>query len=316
MDQFPSKSRKRTLEPTWSILDREPGMDDLADGATNVLKKMKDDLNIYPFQDRDGNDRLFLGRYEFPKYGEDFTFLEAVTGDSKGFIDFLCGFPIDCVEMLVAVGEASTKADQTKVSEGTGVTPPAPSPFFSWPDQDKILLNLTAIATKNVATIFASSLEGEPKPKKVHWWFRVQLAGGTKKFPVPGEFLGLGVRMMPGMYWGHQKSSPFVYSGNWMDTVYYTGAIIKEIIESDDNIPYRRYKVTWRNQEITACPSDFSEYKVDDRVTVLKDVATEKKTQLWKDNDMKYFGDKDTEPANIVWQIVPITFYGLEKEGE
>jgi hypothetical protein len=75
--------------------------------------------------------------------------------------------------------------------------------------------------------------------------------------------------------------------------------------------------VAWRKDEITARPSDFAEYRVDDRVTILKDVATEKKTQLWKDDDMQYFGGKkEIAPKDITWQIIPLTFYGLEKTGE
>jgi hypothetical protein len=327
------------LDPTWSVLDREPGLDDLAEGATEILKQMGKDLEIFPFQDSDGNDRLFLARYELPKFGEDFQISKSewralalvpgteappVDPDDKpgGFIHFLAGFPIDCVEMLVAIGEISSKAkegEDSKVSvqEGTGVSPPVPKEgvhgFFKWPEKDKILLNLTAIATKDVAKILAKNLEDEPKQIKAHWWFRVELVAGTaekpNKWPVPGEFVGLGVRMFPGMYWGHQKSSPFAYSGNWMDTVYYTGARITAIIDPTDEIPYPTYQVTWRKDEITVNPSDFAEYKVDDRVTILKDVTTEKKSQLWKDDDMKSGCDKTK------WQIVPITFYGLEQEG-
>jgi hypothetical protein len=137
----------------------------------------------------------------------------------------------------------------------------------------------------------------------------VQLACGAAKFPVPGEFLGLGVRMFPGMYWGRQKSSPFVYSGQWFDSVYLTGGIIKEVIGPTDEVPYPTYKVQWRKDEVTAKPSDFAEHKIDDRVTILKDVATEKKSQLWKDEDMKEFGDN--------WTIAPISFYGLDtQEGD
>jgi hypothetical protein len=287
-------------------------MDDLAEGADEILKKMGEDLGIYPFQDSDGNDRLFLARFEFPKFGESSQFPEAIKGESQAFIDFLAGFPIDCVEMLVVIGEFSSKAKEgeaskVSVQEGTGVTAPVPEGefgFFEWPEEGKILLNLTAIATKNVTQILAKNLDGEPKPEKAHWWLRVQLAGGTAKFPVPGEFLGLGVRMFPSMYWGRQKSSPFVYSGNWMDTVYYSGARITEVIDPTDDVPYPTYKVAWRKDEFTVNPSDFAEYRVDDRVTILKDVATEKTTQLWKDEDMKEFGE--------TWTICPISFYGLD----
>jgi hypothetical protein len=315
--------KKRYLEPTWSVLDSEPGMDDLAEGASEILKKMGEDLKIFPFQ-ADGSDRLFLARFEFPKFGEDFQISKSdwralgeeappAREDDKptGFIHFLAGFPIDCVEILVGIGEYSSTVDKVKVFEGKGkVVPPIPKEeFFKWPENDRIFLNLTAIAA-NVAKILAKNLPGEPKPEKAHWWFRVELDAGSeespKKWPVPGEFLGLGVRMFPGMFWGHQKSSPFVYSGNWMDTVYYTGARITEVIEPTDDVPYPTYKVKWRDkdEEITVNPTDFAEYKVDDRVTILKDVATEKKTQLWKDDDMKEFGDN--------WMLAPICFYGLE----
>jgi hypothetical protein len=301
-----------SLIPTWWLLDREPGMDDLATQAGDSLEKMGEDLKIYPFQETDGGDRLFLARFEMPKYGEGFEFSEAVVGESKGFIDFLAGFTIDCVEMLVAIGERSSIADQVSAKDGTGnVAAPVPTGefgFFKWPDMTKVLLNLTAIPEKDVK-IMAPNLKGELEPAKVHWWFRVQIAG-DEKFPVPGEFLGLGVRMMPDVYWGHQKSSPFLYSGNWMDTVYYSGGRITEVIDPTEETPYPTYKVQWRKDELTVNPSDFAEYKVDDRVTILKDVATEKTTQLWKDDDMKADCDK------TVWQIAPITFYGLETEGE
>jgi hypothetical protein len=317
--------RLTTLEACWSVLDREPGMDNLAEDTKDLLKKLGEDLKIFPFQDTDKEDRLFLARFEFPKYDEDFEFSEAAADDAVGFIDFLAGFPIDCIEMLVAIGEFSSKADQVSVDEGTKIFPTIPSGgLFKWPDKSKILLNLTAIPTKNVAKWLAKNLPGEPKPQTPKWWYRVQLRDDPNaeikiKFPVPGEFLGLGCRIWPGMYWGHQKSNPFIYGGNWMDMVYYTSAVVTEVIEPTDDNPYPTYKVSWhcKEEEFTVASSDFNVYAVGDRVTLLKDVVTEKKTQLWKDDDMKHFGgSEDIDPADITWQIVPITFYGLEKEGE
>lgn len=306
---YADEPKPDTLEATWFVLDTEPGMDDLAGTAGDILKTMKEHLKIFPFQALEKQDRLFLARFEFPKDGERFQYPETVFSGKKvaGFIDFLAGFPIDCIEMLVAIGEYSTKADKVSVKPGDDrAVAPIPDKFFEWPDEDKVLLNLTAIATKDVGKIIAPNLSGEPKPANAHWWFRVNLTGDTAKFPVPGEFMGLGVRMMPDVPWGKQKSSPFVYAGNWMDTVYYTGAVITEVIEPTDEVPYPTYKVKWRKDEITVNPSDFAEYRVGDRVTILKDVATGKKTQLWKDDDTKNPGE--------TWQIVPITFYGLEWE--
>jgi len=262
-----------------------------------------------------------LARYEFPKYGEEFQFPEAVfaAGDVGGFVDFLAGFPVDCVEMLVLIGEYSTKADDVTVMDGAGkAAAPVPKKFFEWPDTDRVMFNLTALPTKDVAKILAPNLEGEDKPEKAHWWFRYNLVDDIEnpaKFPVPGEFVGLGVRMMPDKPWGKQKSSPFVWSGNWIQTVYLTSAVIKSIQEPTDDTPYSTYTVTWQNQEITGVrPSDFAEYREKDRVSILKDVSTDKVTQLWRDDDMEYFGgQEDMDPADITWQICPISFYGLEK---
>ncbi len=303
-----------TLEPTWWIFDREPGMDDLMEQAGDSLKEtMFDRLEVQPFQDTDGNDRLFLARFEIPIYGKNFQKTDGVISGQHpaAFIDFLGGFPLECCEMLMAIGERSSSKDKVPVLPGEdAAAAPVPQEFFVGYDEDRVLLNYLYLTPENVQWM-AKNLDGEPGPANLHWWLRVNLvedSGSPSKWPLPGEFMGLGVRMMPDKPWGSQKSSPFIYSGNWMDTVYYTGAVIKEVQEPTDDQPYSTYTVIWRGQEITEVrPSDFAEYKVDDRVTILKDVTTEKESQLWRDDDMKEF-DKDK------WMIAPITFYGLEKE--
>jgi hypothetical protein len=292
------------------------------------------DLGIYPFQDSEGNDRLFLARFELPNYKEDFQIsksawraLALLEGEEAppagpedapvGFIHFLAGFPIDTVEMIMIIGEESSKSDSKTGDAKVAVQPGAGratapvwkggSVIFEWPDPTKLCLNKTALKEFG-ALFFATNLPGEPKPSKPHWWFRMELLGG--EYIVPGEFLALGVRMMPGEYWGKQKSSPFIYSGNYMDTVCFTAGKITEVIEPTDDVPFPTYKVKWHNNEITINPTDFAEYRVGDRVTILKDVGTEKKSQLWKDDDMKIECDKGT------WAICPVTFYGLEKNKE
>jgi hypothetical protein len=287
---------------------------------------MRDRIGVYPFQGH-GEDRLFLARFEFPKFGEDFQIsknawraLALLPGEEAppsegdnpaGFIHFLAGFPIDCVEMLVLIGEYSSDVKishcSIPVMPGGGATAPIPD-FFEWPDKEKLLLNKTALL-EQYALFLAEDLPGEPEPTKPHWWFRVELSRGEeepRKFPMPGEFLGLGIRMMPGEFWGHQKTSPFIYSGNWMDTVYLTSAVITSIIEPTDAIPFSRYIVQWRKKELTVNPTDFAEYEVKDRVTILKDVATEKKSQLWKDVDMETVGE--------TWMVCPISFYHEDQE--
>ena len=225
-----------------------------------------------------------------------------------GFIDFLCGFPIDCVEMLVLIGEISSSQTQEgeAVLDGGGkVHAPVPTgEFFKWPEEGKILLNKTALPAKDTE-IFPADLAGKPDPTHAHWWLRLHL-DGSEKYPVPGEFIGLGVRMMPNMYWGKQKSSPFIWSGNWMDTVYYTGARVIAIISPTGDVPYPTYRVQWRKYVVTAKPSDFALYKVGDWVTILKDVSVEKSSQTWEDGDMNTFGGN--------WMILPVSFYGLDSQ--
>ena len=136
---------------------------------------------------------------------------------------------------------------------------------------------------------------------------------GDRKWPIPGEFIGLGVRMLRGLPWGEQKSSPFIYAGNWVDGVFLTSGIIKEIIDPTDTIAYPTYKVAWHNiaDPITLNPSDFAEYKVGDRVTILKDITVAAKThQSSEDDDVEPDCDKSK------WQIVPITFYGDQGKQE
>ena len=119
---------------------------------------------------------------------------------------------------------------------------------------------------------------------------------------------------MPDVPWGKQKSSPFLYSGNWLDTVYLSGAIIKKVNAPTDAAPYPTYDVQWRKDTIEqVVPSDFSEYLKVDRVCLLKDVETDKTSQLWKDDDMQADNAK-TALQGGKWVIAPLGFYDIDPE--
>jgi len=290
------------LEPTWWLFDSEPGMDDLMVQGGDSLKEMADRLNVGLFKDMQGDPKLFLARFEIPKYGQEFQYPDAVEGQNNplAFIDFLGGFPLDDCEMLGFVGQYSTKQLAEKASSG-GMTPPVPDEFFTGYEPGAVLLNYTALVPDSVKWM-ADNLEGEPAPENLHWWLRWNPSGLEQaKAPIPGEFLALAVRIMPDLTWGSQDSSPFLWSGNWVDTVFYTCGFINDIIPPTDTTPYPVYKVQWRKEEIMARPTDFAEYQVGDRVCILKDVSVAKQSQLWKDEDMKKYGD--------MWAIAPITFY-------
>lgn len=313
-----------TLEPTWWLFD-EPGMDDQYEIAKRSIDILTDRLEVQPFYTESNEAMVFIARFEFPKYMEAFQYpaAEFLSEGACGWIHFLGGFPIDCCEMIGFVGELSPVADLS-VQSGSGfVAAPVPESFFEGMDADKLLMNLTALP-EAIAEILADSVDGEQEPDNLHWWLAVNLPETTfeEKYPTPGEFLAMLVRMMPDKPWGSQKSSPFLWSGNFMDTVYYTSGVIKEILEPTDLIPFPRYRMQWRapagitpeefeaeDDLVVLRPSDFASYEVDDRGAILKDVETEKTTQLWKDADM-------TE-VETMWQIVPITFYEMEAaEGE
>lgn len=287
----------------WWALDRQPGMDDILEKAGDSLQPMFDQLEIFPFKDRSDDYRIFLAQYKFSSLGL--------------IIAFIAGFQIECVEMLVAIGQYSSlpgdDGEPKVISEKQGLgrkVPPNSGDYFVWPDEEKVLLNKLYKRTRddNLTTkIFDDGLDGGTKLGK-HWWLRVEFAEeSARKFPVPGEFIGLGVKIFAGLPWGLQESAPFIYSGNWIDSVYYTSALVKEVYDPSGDIPYPIYLVQWRDQEVTARPSDFAEYAVGDRVTILKAAAAEKTEQTWKDEDTKEFNEE--------WVIVPMVFYATEEEG-
>jgi hypothetical protein len=277
------------------------------DLAGDSLDRMTSELHIEPFRNRLQQKKLFLARFEFPKYGELFRYPRAIfvepSSEVAGFVDFLAGFPIDCVELMMVVGQYSTKASLFSAKDASSIVAPVPEDLFRVVDMGKVIFNLTALPVRNRGKFMAENLSGEPKPHKLHWWYRINLNGGDVQFPVPGEFLVLAVRMMPDKVWGRQRSTPFMYSGNFMDTVYYSSG---EVIEVDNSGEVPEYLVKWRGETYTMSPTDFAEYRVGDRVTILKDCAATKTSELWKDDDMREFGEN--------WAIAPITFYGLDKE--
>ncbi len=319
---------RNPFEVTWGFFPAEPGMDDLLTQAGDSLNKMFEKFKLYPLQTKDPSGQvqqtLYLGRYELAKAGEDLQYGEAkfsTLGKVVGFVDFLGGFPMECTELIAMVGEMSSRADlkagMVAAVPGDGPTPAMPTELFAGYADDKILLNLIYLPTDYAKTL-VKGLTGEPEPKNLHWWLRINFTedatGLPLKFPYPGEFLFLAVRLMPDRYWGAQKSNPFLFSGNWIDTVYLSGATIKEIQPPDDDRSYPTYTVAWRKEEITGVlATDFSEYQIGDRVVILKDVETDKQSQLWKDDDMQADGTQKAFKDNK-WVIAPLMFYGIDPE--
>lgn len=100
--------------------------------------------------------------------------------------------------------------------------------------------------------------------------------------------------LFPNEAWGWQKTNPSLFSGNWMETVFYTSGIILQVL--GDGV----YIVQYRKNHISAVSSDWTEYKAGDRATVLKEVDNTAESFLWEDLE-DYKEEK--------WVLAPITFY-------
>jgi hypothetical protein len=286
------------------------------------------------------NRKLYLARFEIGTFGNALQHPEAILqkasrkGTVGGWLDFLTGFPVAVIELQAMVGEISSRPDLKKglvesVQDPGGVTPAFPKTLFGGYEDSKILMNLLYLSN-DYSEFMADDLHGEPKLTGLHWWLRTCLmsdvGGSPQLFPYPGEFVGLAVRLFPDRVSFSQESNPFLYSGNFVDTVYFTSGFVKEIIDPTDDYPWPSYRITWRKNpddpqstgEYLLYPTDFTEYKVGDRVVILKDVTTEKTSQQWKDDDMKTMGGEKTDPDTPVKScaIVPLMFYNIDPEKE
>ncbi|MDI6854387.1 MAG: hypothetical protein QME75_12380 [Deltaproteobacteria bacterium] len=303
---FGDDEAPQSLEVTWHLFD-EPDIPNVLERAGDGLEEMFERFGVRPVQ-VDGQERLFEARYELPKFGGTPRYPEAAADGEMGFMDFLSGFPYGEAEIMAVVREESTcplKVDSQEAQEDA--VPPVPLDFFAGFPEGDVLHNYLAVPEDGVEHL-AEGLPGEPEPELL-WWLRqgLKLEDG-QTWPVPGEFAALAVRLFPGKYWGEQKTSPFLFSGNWLDTLYYTSAIVEEVLEPDETRPYPLYKVKWRkagdggNLHL-ARPSGFEIYEAGERVAVLKDAATERQSQTWKD---------DQEWDEKVWRLAPVTFYEVQ----
>lgn len=317
---------KESVHETWWVSDWDESEDlsDIMEQAGDCLDDMFEVYEIEPLKIK-SEQRLFVARFELPKYNKELQYSDAKldgVSECSGWVDFLSGLQVlGAVEILATVGEWSSRQDKedgyVAAVKGGGGGPAVPKEFFAGYKDDRIIHNYLYLADpddKKDRDTFVDGVEGEPEPKGLHWWTRINLHDDEKKWPMPGEFFAMAVRQWPECPWGKQETNPYFFAGNWLDTAYLTGGMITEIDEDSQDYPV--YTVKWRGDgegenTYKATSSDFAEYKVGDRVTIIKDVvkAAEKDSQRWKDDDMKEF-DKDK------WMIAPIIFYEIDGKGE
>lgn len=143
------------------------------------------------------------------------------------------------------------------------------------------------------------------------------------KWPLPGEFIGLLAKPFPTHVWWFQDTSPLLYSGNWIETNYYTSGVVTEILQPLAGTIGLSYKCVVRGVEVIIAASDYYEHKVGDRVAIVRlgdlDRFTNKLAGNFKWNEMidmiaQEKIDKDI-PSNLAYRvstsmrIFPISFY-------
>jgi hypothetical protein len=114
-------------------------------------------------------------------------------------------------------------------------------------------------------------------------------------WPVPGEFIGILCKPapVPPHCWWFQKSSPFVYAGNWFDTLDLTSGIITK--KEDTTYPENetntggaeciKYTVRIHGVDVEIYSSDFLAYEIDERVAIYK------------------YRGKDTKPVEMQYEV-------------
>lgn len=215
--------------------------------------------------------------------------------------------------------------DHERVQEGGRVFPPDLNTYNSI--LGKKILDTAYLPFDNNLEIAARNFEGYDDPEPM-FWARYYFPESSK-FPMPGEFVGLVCKTMPFVVWWFQQSQPFLYSGNWFETEFYTSGVVLEKYPPD---PEKGevgtvYKVLCKGEEIYLFPTDFKEYETGDRVAILKN---EEWTKNFSWADLKwsyrqpdslerriemdeYLSDKTPRQlAEIDMFIVPATFYRRE----
>lgn len=306
------------LWATWWLF-LEPGMDDIYEKSGTYLDKWlkKKELAVVHIDDKD---YIFLGRFEWRNYGRQFVHTDGVIKKQDAnnvamFVDFMSGLSWDAIELLASVRDSSMGSDQFEILKAKNdPAAPIPKSLFEGYEEKTIYWNYLWMTPKEVEKFsddHAGSLKGEDDTKNLHDWFRVNILMDDK-FPIPGEFMGLAVRIFPEYPWGQQGSNPFIFSGNFMDTAYKMRGQITSVVESSATRPYKLYKVKThlnKGAEITICATDFEDYNVDDFVTIIKDVAAVENADVfnWKDLE-KTVVDEDK------WMILPTTYYDTDEQ--
>ena len=235
-------------------------------------------------------------------------------GNEADYVAFLA-FPVgqlgvmenQCLVSEIMV-ERGILEDTTSVIVGGDVMPPVIRERNACPG--KHLIDTAYVKVDERAGYIAKNF-GDHDNFSPHIWERYWIKE-EDEWPIPGEFVSLVCRPLPWHLWWFQETFPFLYSGNWFDTGYYTSGIITEVIEEAEDEETNIYKVLVRGLELCLRPSDFCGYEVGDRVAVLKKNGDTSnfnwsKLDTWNAFEQKKATDPVVSCEDLV--VVPITFY-------
>lgn len=313
--------RKMDLWATWWLLT-EPGMDDIYEKSGDYLDTWLEEKELAVVR-IDDTDYIFLARFEWRNYGKKFVHKDGVVPKQKEddvvmFIDFLSGLAWDAIELLTSARDSSMTDEQFDVIKANNDAAACmPKDIFGGYESRFIYWNYLWMTPKDTETYsenHATNLKDTAEPQNLHDWFRVNVLMDDK-FPIPGEFVGLGVRIFPEYPWGDQGSNPFIFSGNFMDTAFLMRGQITEVQDPTDTRPYKLYTVKThlnKGAEFTICATDFEDYQVDDFVTIIKDVAAVESKDVYNWEDL----EKEITPDVDKWMILPTTYYDIDEANQ
>lgn len=250
-------------------------------------------------------------RFETVLEGKGFKYYSSgMPNGSVGYLAFPVG-QLGVMEIISLIGESVTEGSSFSVGGSEAIKE---GNEMMAPTHDNrgycvgTHLVKNGYLAQNEVELMADEFEGQ-EPAEPHRWLRYWIMpDGT--FPVPGEFVALLAKPELFHVWWFQETYPFLYSGQYWETEYYTSGIIKEIIEQEEG-EANVYRVWVRSFEMYLRPSDFAGYEIDERVAIVKNFSDLTDNMDWtglvesgKNNDSSSASSPDSD-----WCIVPISFY-------
>lgn len=235
--------------------------------------------------------RAFTMDYEWVPDGESPSIDIGIDG-AISCLEFLSG-DLSAAESTLLIGEETGELED--VREGGSLLPPLPARSGG---NEEILTHGFYLHEDEVKIINESPLNPFTVTRK-----------GLKeenKYPTPGEFIGMAVRVWPNHAWFSQATNPFIFAANWFETNHYSSGVVESRTDISDALDESdfSYDVRIRGELVEGVLStDFLPYAIDDRVALLKLGDSLDTSSLFTNEDMK------ANAYNSTWRIVPVTFF-------